>query len=85
MKLLNAEEKIVTHVDDQVPDKINYSVSSKDGQEYSVYLMWSDLKNNHNKYYIVQVLEPKPTNGKAYLWTRYGRVGNDGVASRILL
>jgi len=47
--------------------------------------MWSDLKNNHNKYYIAQVLEPKPANGKAYLWTRYGRVGNDGVAGRILL
>ena len=52
-KIFKAEEKTITQVDDQVPDKINYSVSSKNGQEYSVYLMWSDLKNNHNKYYIV--------------------------------
>lgn len=41
--------------------------------------MWSDLKNNHNKFYICQILE----SGGAYsFWTRYGRVGMDGVGTR---
>ena len=46
----------------------------------SVYLMWSDLKANHNKFYILQALEDKQT-GMGRLWTRYGRVGVDGVKS----
>jgi len=38
--------------------------------------MCSDVKDNHNKFYIMQVL----SKGTAYfLWTRYGRVGYDGV------
>lgn len=40
--------------------------------------MWSDIKANHNKFYIAQGIEK---NGKFYLWTRYGRVGLDGVGN----
>lgn len=50
---------------------------SEGDDAYSCYLMWSDLKDNHNKYYILQVLEHKTT-GKFYYWNRYGRVGYDG-------
>jgi len=39
--------------------------------------MWSDLKNNHNKFYICQVLRKKIGNG-LLLYTRYGRVGANG-------
>ena len=45
--------------------------------------MWSDIKENHNKFYVAQAL--KHSNGKFYLWTRYGRVGLDGVGSPIEL
>lgn len=38
--------------------------------------MWTDVKANHNKYYIMQVLKK---GNNYYLWTRYGRVGYDGV------
>ena len=46
--------------------------------------MWSDLKKNHNKFYIVQVLRRKTSSfgatvGSAYVWIRYGRVGVTGV------
>lgn len=50
-----------------------------DGRQMSVYLMWSDLKDNHNKFYIIQALED--SSGAGYLWIRYGRVGVDGVKS----
>jgi predicted DNA-binding WGR domain protein len=44
------------------------------GKVYSTYMMWSDMKNNHNKYYIVQVLKRKGTEQYS-TWIRYGRVG----------
>ena len=44
----------------------------------SCYLMWSDIKDNHNKFYIAQGLK---SGTNFYLWTRYGRVGLDGVGT----
>lgn len=41
--------------------------------------MWSDIKDNHNKYYIIQGLKIGTVH---YLWTRYGRVGLDGVGNK---
>lgn len=41
--------------------------------------MWSDLTDNHNKFYVSQALQH--TNGSFSLWTRYGRVGSNGVGS----
>jgi predicted DNA-binding WGR domain protein len=40
--------------------------------------MWSDLKDNHNKFYVAQALKSKF--GNYSLWTRYGRVGVAGVS-----
>ena len=45
--------------------------------------MWSDLKDNHNKYYILQAL--KSTSGSYCLWTRFGRVGAAGVGNKAQL
>lgn len=40
-------------VDHLVPNPGKYSVvDGADGQPLSCYLMWSDIKDNHNKYYI---------------------------------
>lgn len=65
-------------VDHLVPNPGKYSVvDGADGQALSCYLMWSDVKDNHNKYYIAQGLQDQ--SGSYTLWTRYGRVGLDGV------
>ena len=50
----------------------------------STYLNWADLKHNHNKFYICQVLQQKGQVGEgkmAYVYIRYGRVGVDGAKS----
>lgn len=45
-------------------------------QEYSCTLNQTNIKKNNNKFYIMQVLNG---NGKYYLYTRYGRVGETGI------
>ena len=42
-----------TQVDSFVPNGAAYEVVVDNGKVYSTYMMWSDMKNNHNKYYIV--------------------------------
>ena len=65
-------------VDHLVPGCSGYQVVIEASTALSAYLMWSDIKDNHNKYYIAQGLQK----GNSYfLWTRYGRVGLDGVGS----
>ena len=44
--------------------------------------MWSDLKNNHNKFYIIQAIQEKTGPQRCFLWIRYGRVGVPGVSDR---
>lgn len=39
-------------VDHKVPNAPTYTVISVDNKALSCYLMWSDIKDNHNKYYI---------------------------------
>jgi hypothetical protein len=39
-------------VDHLVPGAKTFSVVQEGGKALSCYLMWSDAKNNHNKYYI---------------------------------
>ena len=53
-----------SQVDSHVPGGENlYQVVEAFGVTYSIYLMWSDLKVNHNKYYVVQVLQRKGATG----------------------
>ena len=40
--------------------------------------MWSDLKNNNNKYYIIQLLQSDNNANLFYVFNRWGRVGVDG-------
>ena len=41
---------------------------------------WSDMKKNHNKFYVCQALKEKgSSNDRAWVYTRYGRVGVPGV------
>lgn len=70
-------------VDHLVPQAHTFSVVAGTDKKkmLSCYLMWSDIKDNHNKYYIAQGL--MDGSGKYYFWTRYGRVGLDGVGSNV--
>lgn len=47
-------------------------------ENYSATLNLSDISKNSNKFYIIQII----TDGqKFYVWTRYGRVGENGTGS----
>ena len=62
-------------VDNKVPNSQEYSIARFIGNHLSCHLMFTDCKNNNNKFYIVQGLKK----GKFwFLWTRWGRVGFDG-------
>lgn len=64
--------------DSLVPSAQNYKiVTGPDGSTCSCYLMWSDLTDNHNKFYVSLALQH--TMGSFSLWTRFGHVGSDGV------
>ena len=65
-------------VDRFVPNSQSYVVHSKNNEVYSCYLTATDVKNNNNKYYVIQVLNKS---GTYSVFTRYGRVGYDGVKS----
>jgi predicted DNA-binding WGR domain protein len=60
-------------VDHFVPKAQDYKVLFTASTALACYLMWSEIKNNHNKFYVVQALHH--TNGSNYLWTRYVRLG----------
>lgn len=64
-------------VDDFVPNKDCYQVYSSFKTSYSKTLVVSDIENNSNKFYIVQLLED-PKTKKYYTFYRWGRIGNPG-------
>ena len=66
-------------VDHFVPKAEMHKVIQHNGKALSCYLMWTDCKENHNKFYVAQALQRQ--DGSFYLWTRYGRVGKDGVGT----
>ena len=67
-------------VDQYVPGAANYSVVKHEGKYLSCYLLMSDVKNNNNKFYIIQVVQTAGASN-IFLFTRYGRVGDRGVTS----
>jgi formylmethanofuran:tetrahydromethanopterin formyltransferase len=45
-------------VDSKMPSAYNYKVLiGPSNTPYSCYLMWSDLKDNHNKFYVSQAVQ----------------------------
>ena len=82
----NSSDNSNATVDSHVPNAHLYEVAKNDssGEALSTYLNWSDLKKNHNKFYIQQVLQRKGQTGSSFnavIFTRYGRVGSNGVTS----
>ena len=45
-------------------------------EDYDAMLNQTNIGNNNNKYYIIQLLEES---GSFWLWTRWGRVGENGA------
>lgn len=43
-------------VDHHVPKAELHKVIQEKGKSFSCYLMWSDIKNNMNKFYVAQAL-----------------------------
>jgi len=71
-------------VDAKMPNHQLYKVFvGPDGKSYSGYLNCADLKNNNNKFYVCQVVQLQQRGlfggSQIYFWTRYGRVGDNGV------
>lgn len=67
-------------VDDFFHSKDKTHVLEYDGKVYSATLNQSNMMQNNNKYYIIQVLESD--NAKScYMWTRWGRVGYKGQSA----
>ena len=72
-------------VDNQVPKSNDYYVlpdvnNELDGQHFNVTLNMSNLKNNNNKFYLIQVLYNEKSH-TYQLWNRWGRVGSIGQRS----
>ena len=68
-------------VDAKMNNHKSYKVYTNDGKSYSAYLMCADLKNNNNKFYVCQVVQYIANPNNVYFWTRYGRVGDQGVSN----
>ena len=60
-------------VDAHVPSSSNYVVEG----DWDCMLNQTNIGQNNNKYYVIQMLSHK-TNGKLYVWNRWGRVGEPG-------
>lgn len=70
-------------VDPQHPRSGDMEVVNGSSGPCSVYLMFSDCNKNNNKFYVAQCLKDK--SGNHQLWTRYGRVGENGTPGSIPL
>lgn len=79
LKLVSTSATGGVLVDHFVPKAEMHKVIHHNGKALSCYLMWTDCKQNHNKFYVAQALQHQ--NGTFFLWTRYGRVGKDGVGT----
>ena len=66
-------------VDHWVINPSLYEVVKHNGQILNWHLMYADWENNNNKFYISQGLKQ---GSSYYLWTRWGRVGVDGMNKR---
>lgn len=82
-KTKSAEQivKVITKggaaVDGLVPNKDSFRVFQDGGKTYSATLNQSNLDQNNNKFYIIQILQNE-ANGNLFVWNRWGRVGVPG-------
>lgn len=65
-------------VDQFVPGGAGYEVYDQGGVVYASTLNQSNIGNNNNKFYILQVLKSSSNPNSFMFWTRWGRVGVPG-------
>ena len=89
VKKTKSEEQIVkvvtkggAAVDAFVPLKSSYRVLQDSNGTYAATLNQSNLGNNNNKFYIIQVLQHESSGG-LFFWSRWGRVGVPGQNNMI--
>ncbi|KAG4981789.1 hypothetical protein AAZX31_10G017700 [Glycine max] len=78
-KIVTATQKGVAVLDQWLPDyvKTNYHVLQLGGDVYDAMLNQTNVRDNNNKFYVIQVLESD--NGSDFLvYNRWGRVGIKG-------
>ncbi|KAJ3253177.1 Poly [ADP-ribose] polymerase 2 [Boothiomyces macroporosus] len=74
VKVIKKGSAIVDHL---CPGGYQMHVYEDNANVYDVMLNQTDIKNNNNKFYVLQLLQ-NDTSGAVYVWTRWGRVGVDG-------
>ncbi|NP_956795.1 protein mono-ADP-ribosyltransferase PARP3 [Danio rerio] len=57
------------------PDSVCHLSNAEVHEDYDCMLNQTNIGNNNNKFYVIQVLV---SGGKYYCWTRWGRVGESG-------
>ena len=59
----------------------NYHVLVEGGKVFSTTLNQTNIKNNNNKFYLLQILQSDSNPNSCYFFTRWGRVGVPGQFS----
>jgi poly [ADP-ribose] polymerase len=71
-------------IDDHVPlNKADWHVLEHQGRIYSATLNQTNVLNNNNKFYIIQILQSDSNSNHCYFFTRWGRVGVPGQFSNV--
>ncbi len=73
-----SQDQLKSIVDPQVANKLLCHVFDDGSKVYHASLMWTDLKNNNNKYYIIQILQDDTNPNSFRVFNRWGRVGAPG-------
>lgn len=80
-KLVKQIKKGSAAVDSKFPYASTCHVYEQNGTVYTCTMNQTDIKNNNNKFYIIQILETDASPAEYYIWNRWGRVGYDGQFS----
>ncbi|KAG4108431.1 poly polymerase catalytic domain-containing protein [Neocallimastix lanati (nom. inval.)] len=65
-------------VDSSVPNHENYHVFEDGDEVYDATLNQTNISDNNNKYYNLQILKKDDNSNGYFFWTRWGRVGEKG-------
>ena len=77
-KMVKAVRKGRAAVDVECPKSKDCHVFEEGQKVWTVTLNQADLKNNANKYYIIQLLQSDASSNQYHVWNRWGRVGYSG-------
>ena len=67
------------HVDQMVPIRGEYTVHTRaDGEVLNGALMYTNISQNSNKFYVVQVLKHEKSPPTWHVYKRWGRIGQNG-------